>query len=137
MTGLLTLLSSLIWWVLYSSVGAILPALIVWLVLRWSERIPVVFNRAYLACLIWCLFVVLVCAAVATHLGVMHPPFAPLIGSGMFRVSLAVSMLVGVIALWRLIPRIDARRIRLSSACMAVAVVAAISFGVLTTLISA
>lgn len=137
MTGLLTLLSSLIWWVLYSSVGAILPALIVWIVLRWSERIPVVFNRAYLACLIWCLFVVLVSAAVATHLGVMHPPFAPLIGSGLFRVSLAVSMLVGVIALWRLIPRIDARRIRLSSACMAVAVVAAIGFGVLTTLISA
>lgn len=137
MTGLLTLLSSLIWWVLYSSVGAILPALIVWIVLRWSERIPVVFNRAYLACLIWCLFVVLVSAAVATHLDVIHPPFAPLIGSGLFRVSLAVSMLVGVIALWRLIPRIDARRIRLSSACMAVAVVAAIGFGVLTTLISA
>ena len=55
MTGLLALLSSVIWWVLYSSVGAIVPALIVWVVLRWSERVPVVFNRAYLACLIWCM----------------------------------------------------------------------------------
>lgn len=137
MTGLLTLLSSVIWWVLYSSVGAILPALIVWIVLRWSERVPVVFNRAYLACLIWCLFVVLISAAAAAHVGVVHPPFGPLLASGLFRASLAISMLVGVIALWRLIPRIDARRIRFSSACMAVAVVMAVSFGVVTTLVSA
>ena len=136
MTGLLTLLSSIIWWVLYSSVGAILPALIVWIVLRWSERAPVVFNRAYLACLVWCLFVVLISAGAAAHVGVMHPPFGPLIASGTFRASLVVSMLIGVIALWRLIPRIDARRIRLGSAFIAVAAVMAIGFGVLTTLVS-
>ena len=136
MTGLLALLSSVIWWVLYSSVGAIVPALIVWMVLRWSERVPVVFNRAYLACLVWCLFAILISAAVAAHLGVLHPPLGPLLASGLFRLSLAVSMLVGVLALWRLIPRIDARRIRLTSACMAVAVVMAVSFGVLTTLAS-
>jgi hypothetical protein len=136
MTGLLALLSSVIWWVLYSSVGAIVPALIVWMVLRWSERVPVVFNRAYLACLIWCMFVVLISAGVAAHLGILHPPLEPLLASGLFRIALAVSMLVGVLALWRLIPRIDARRIRLTSACMAVAVVMVVGFGVLTTLAS-
>ena len=52
---ILTLLSGLIWWVLYSSVGAVLPALIVWFVLRWLEKTPVVFNRAYFACLLWAL----------------------------------------------------------------------------------
>jgi hypothetical protein len=46
-------------------------------------------------------------------------------------------MLAGVIALWRLIPRVDARRIRVGSACVAVAVVMAIVFGVATTLASA
>src|ERR1700733_11254047 len=121
MTGLLTLLSSIIWWVLYSSVGAILPALIVWIVLRWSERAPVVFNRVYLACLVWCLLTLLITAGAAAHVGVMHPPFGPLIASGTFRASLVVSMLIGVIALWRLIPRVDARRIRIGSACIAVA----------------
>jgi hypothetical protein len=136
MTVLLTLLSSLIWWVLYSSVGAIVPALITWIVLRWSERVPVVFNRTYLACLIWCMFVILVSAGVATHIGVLRPPLTPLLASNPFRIALAVSMLVGVFALWRLTPRIDARRIRLTSACMAVAVVMAVSFGVLTTLAS-
>ena len=136
MTGLLALLSSVIWWVLYSSVGAIVPALIVWVVLRWSERTAVAFNRAYLACLVWCLFVVLTSTATAAHIGVLRPPFGPLLASNLFRASLAASMVVGVIAFWRLIPRIDARRIRLTSACMAVAVVMAVSFGVLTTLIS-
>lgn len=137
MTSVLTLLSSLIWWVLFSSVGAVLPAVLAWIVLRWSERAPVVFNRVYLACLIWCLFTVLLSAGVAMHLGIMHAPFGPLVASGTFRASLVLSMLVGVMALWRLIPRIDARRIRFGSACVAVAVVMAIAFGVATTLASA
>lgn len=136
MTSVLTLLSSLIWWVLFSSVGAVVPAVIAWIVLRWSERAPVVFNRVYLACLVWCLFTILISAAVAAHLGMLHAPYGPLIVSGMFRTSLLVSMLIGVVALWRLIPRVDARRIRLTSACLAVAVVTAIGFGVLTTLAS-
>jgi hypothetical protein len=136
MTSVLTLLSSLIWWVLFSSVGAVVPAVIAWIVLRWIERTPVVFNRVYLACLIWCLFTVLLSAGVAAHLGIMRAPFGPLIASGTFRASLVLSMLVGVIALWRLIPRVDAHRIRLASACLAVAVVMAIAFGVVTTLAS-
>jgi len=37
--------------------------------------------------------------------------------------------------LWRLIPRIDAHRIRPSSACLAVAVVMALGFGVATSLV--
>jgi hypothetical protein len=136
MTSVLTLLSSLIWWVLFSSVGAVAPAVIAWIVLRWNERTSVVFNRVYLACLVWCLFTMLLSAGVAAHLGIMHAPFGPLLASGTFRASLVLSMLVGVAAMWRLIPRVDAHRIRLTSACLAVAVVMAIAFGVVTTLAS-
>jgi hypothetical protein len=136
MTSVLTLLSSLIWWVLFSSLGAVVPAVIAWIVLRWNERTSVVFNRVYLACLIWCLFTMLLNAGVAAHLGIMRAPFGPLLASGTFRASLVLSMLVGVVAMWRLIPRVDAHRIRLTSACLAVAVVMAIAFGVVTTLAS-
>jgi len=136
MTGFLALLSSLIWWVLYGSVGAIVPSVIAWLVLRWNEGAPVVFNRTYLACLIWSLLTLLLGAVAAAHVGVTRPPFGPLIASGAFRAALVVSMLTGVIALWRLVPRIDARRIRIGSACVAVAVVMAIAFGIATTLLS-
>jgi hypothetical protein len=137
MTVVLTLLSSVIWWVLISSVGAVIPSLIAWSVLRWSEGSTVVFNRTYLACLIWSLFVLLVSGVIAVHLGIRHTPFAPLINNNTFRAAQALSMIVGVLALWRLVPRVDARRIRLGSACMAMAVVMAISFGVATTLASA
>lgn len=137
MTGFLALISSLIWWVLFGSIGAVVPSAIAWIVLRWSEGAPVVFNRTYLACLIWSLFTLLVGALAAAHVGVTRPPFGPLIASGAFRVALVISMLVGVIALWRLIPRVDARRIRIGSACVAVTVVMAIIFGVATTLTSA
>lgn len=137
MTGLLALLSSLIWWVLFGSIGAVLPSAIAWMVLRWSEGAPVVFNRTYLACLVWSLSTLLMGAIAAAHMGVTHPPFAPLVASGGFRLVLVLSMLIGVFALWRLIPRIDARRIRVGSACVAVAVVMAIVFGVATTLVSA
>src|ERR1700756_3540738 len=94
MTGFLALLSSLIWWVLYGSIGAIVPSAIAWIVLRWSEGAPVVFNRTYLACLIWSLFTLLISAGIAAHIGVMRPPFGPLIASGAFRASLLLSMLI-------------------------------------------
>lgn len=136
MTGLLTLVSSLIWWVLYGSIGAIVPSVIAWIVLRWSEGAPVVFNRTYLACLVWSLLAILISTITAAHVGVMRPPFAPLLASDAFRASLVLSMLIGVIAMWRLIPRIDARRIRIGSACVAVAVIMAITFGIATTLAS-
>jgi hypothetical protein len=135
-TNLLALLSSAIWWVLGSSVGAVLPSLIAWIVLRWSEGTAVVFNRTYLACLIWSLFVLLVGGVITVHLGVRHAPLGVLLHSDAFRVSQALSMIVGVLALWRLIPRIDARRIRFGSACMAMAVIMVIGFGVVTTLAS-
>lgn len=137
MTGVLALLSSLIWWVLFGSIGAVVPSLIAWIVLRWSEGAPVVFNRTYLACLVWSLVTLLLGAIAAAHVGVTRPPLGPLIASGAFRIALVLSMLIGVVALWRLIPRIDAKRIRIGSACVAVAVVMAIVFGVTTTLVSA
>ncbi|GLQ90586.1 hypothetical protein [Dyella flagellata] len=137
MTGLLALLSSLIWWVLFSSIGAVVPSAIAWMVLRWSESAAVVFNRTYLACLVWSSLTLLMGAMAAAHVGVTRPPFGPLLASGAFRISLVLSMLIGVLALWRLIPRVDARRIRLASACVAVAVVMAVVFGIATTLVSA
>ncbi|WP_430391450.1 hypothetical protein [Dyella sp. 20L07] len=136
MTTLLTLLSTLLWWVLYSSIGALFFAIIAWSVLRWIERCPVVFNRAYLACLVWNLIGMLLVTGVAMHEGLVKPPYAPLLGSTLLRGALVLDMVIGVIVLWRLIPRIDARRIRPTSACLAVAVIMAVMFGIATSLAS-
>ena len=135
MTTLLTLLSSLLWWVLYSSIFALFFALIAHAVLRWTERSSVVFNRVYLACLLWNLIGMLLVVGVAIAEGHLHPPYAPLLRSGLLRVALVIDMLIGTLLLWRLIPRADARRIRPGSACMAVAAIMAISFGVATSLV--
>jgi hypothetical protein len=134
MTTFLTLLSSLLWWVLYSSIFALVFALIAWPVLRWSERSNVVFNRLYLACLLWTMAGMLLVVGVAMHEGHVKPPYAALLESGTLRLALVLDMLIGVALLWRLIPRVDARRIRPTSACMAVAVVMAVGFGVATSL---
>lgn len=136
MTQLLTVLSMLFWWVLYSSIGAIVPALIAWLVLRWAERCAVVFNRTYFACLLWNLAGMLLIAGVAMHTGHVRPPYGPLLASDALRWVLVLNMFIGALLLWRLIPRVDAHRIRPTSACMAVAMVSAIAFGVATTLAS-
>jgi hypothetical protein len=133
---LLTLLSSLVWWVLYSSIGALFCALIAWVVLRWSERCAVVFNRTYLACLLWNLVTTLLLAAIAMHERHVRPPYAELLASNELRVGLVVDMVVGVMLLWHFIPRTDARRIRPTSACMAVAIVTAVAYGIATTLVS-
>jgi len=134
MTTLLTVISTLLWWVLYSSIGALFFAIIAWSVLRWTERCAVVFNRTYLACLVWNLIGLLLLVGVAMHEGHTKPPFAPLLGSPLLRSALVVDMLIGVFVLWRLIPRVDAHRIRPASACMAVAVVMALAFGAATSL---
>ena len=134
MTIVLTLISTLLWWVLYSSIGALLFAIIAWSVLRWAERCPVVFNRAYFACLVWTLFGLLLVGGVAMAEGHTHPPYGPLLGSMWLRGALVVDMVAGVVLLWRLIPRIDAHRIRPTSACMAVAAVMAVAFGAATAL---
>ena len=134
MTTVLAVISSLLWWVLYSSMAALVFALIGWSVLRWTERCAVVFNRIYLACLLWTMIGLLLVVGVAAYEGHLHPPYAALLGSGLLRVVLVLDMLIGVLLLWRLVPRIDARRIRPGSACMAVAVIMAISFGVATSL---
>jgi len=133
-TTALTILSTLLWWVLYSSVVALAAAGIGWCVLRWAERGGVVFNRLYLACLLWSLVglgLIAIAAAVEGHL---QPPYGALLRSGLLRWMLVLNMLIGAVLVWRLTPRIDAHRVRLGSACMAVAMVTAVGFGIATTL---
>lgn len=134
MTAVLTLISSALWWVLYSSMAALVFALIGWCVLRWAEGAPVVFNRLYFACLLWALLTIALVAAVAAAEGHLHPPYAGLLHSGALRWALVADMFVGAALIWRLTPRIDAHRVRPGSACMAVAAIMAISFGVATSL---
>ena len=135
MTTLLALVSTLLWWVLYSSIGALLFALIGWSVLRWTERCAVVFNRIYLACLLWTMIGLALVAGVAAYEGHLQPPYTALLGSGLLRCVLVLDMLIGSLLLWKLTPRIDARRIRPGSACMAVAAMMAVGFGVATSLV--
>ncbi|HEY8585700.1 MAG TPA: hypothetical protein VIL60_03115 [Rhodanobacter sp.] len=134
MTTVLTVISTLLWWVLYSSMAALVFALIGWTVMRWTERCAVVFNRVYLACLVWTLIGLLLVVGVAAYEGRLHPPYGALLASGLLRVTLVLDMLIGVILFWRLVPRIDARRIRPGTACMAVAAIMAVSFGIATSL---
>lgn len=134
MQTLLTLLSTLLWWVLYGSIVALAASLIAWPVLRWSERCDVVFNRVYFACLLWSLLGLLLAGLAAVHEGHLRPPYAPLLGSLQLRLALVVDMCVGALLLWRLTPRADAHRIRPTSACMAMAAVTAVAFGIATSL---
>jgi hypothetical protein len=134
MSTLLTLISVLLWWVLYSSIGALFIAVIAWSVLRWAERCAVVFNRAYLACLAWAMISLLLGYGIAAHAGYVKLPYASWIALPLVRAAIVVSMCVGVLALWRLVPRIDAHRIRIASACMAVAVVMVVAFGAASAL---
>jgi hypothetical protein len=134
MQTLLTLLSTLLWWVLYGSIVALAASLIAWPVLRWNERSNVVFNRVYFACLLWSLLGLLTIGLVAAHEGHVRPPYGPLLASLPLRVALVADMVVGALLLWRLTPRVDARRIRPTSACMAMAAVTAVAFGIATSL---
>lgn len=133
MNTFLVLLSSLLWWVLYSSIGALFVAIIAWAVLRWIERCNVVFNRAYLACLLWMLLSVIVGGAALMKQGAHADPRVLLQAFG-WRAFLVLDMLVGAGLLWRLVPRVDARRIKPTSACLVVAVVMLVVFGVGTSL---
>jgi hypothetical protein len=135
MNTLLALVSSLVWWVLYGSIVALFCALIAWIVLRWTERCNVVFNRVYLACLLWTLLGMLLVVGVAAHEGHLQPPFRPLITSGLLRWALVVDMVAGALLVWRLTPRADAHRVRPGSACLAVGAVMAVGFGVATVLV--
>lgn len=134
MTILLTVVSTLLWWVLYGSILALFATLVAWPLLRWNERANVVFNRVYLACLLWTLAGMALVFGVAVHEGHVKPPYGALLTSNALRGVLVIDMLLGALLLWRLIPRTDARRIRPTSACLAVAAVMAIAFGVATSL---
>lgn len=135
MNSLLTIVSALVWGVLYGSIVALVVSLITWPVLRWSERCNVVFNRVYLACLIWTLLGMLMIAIIALHTGHTRPPWRALLTSDLLRGSLVLDMLFGFALIWRLTPRIDARRVRPASACLAAGVVMAVGFGVGTVLV--
>jgi hypothetical protein len=135
MNALLTIVSSLVWWVLYGSIAALFCALIAWVVLRWIERCNVVFNRVYLACLLWTLLGMLAVVAVAAYEGHLHPPFRALLTSGLLRWTLVADMAMGMALIWQLTPRVDARRVRLGSACVAAGAVMAVGFGVATSLV--
>jgi hypothetical protein len=134
MNTFLILLSSLLWWVLYSSIGALFVAIIAWAVLRWIERCPPVFNRTYLACLLWMLLDVIVGGSVLMKHGAQADPLAQLHTFG-WRAAIVLNMLIGAGLLWRLVPRIDARRIKPTSACLAVAVIMLVAFGAITSLV--
>lgn len=134
MNTFLVLVSGLLWWVLYSSIGALFIAIVVWAVLRWMERGMVVFNRTYFACLIWLLADALVAAVVFYRSGGHLDPAAMMHSTG-WRVAMLANMVLGVWLLWRLVPRIDARRIKPTSACLAVAVVMVVVFGLYTSLV--
>lgn len=130
---LLTLLSAGIWWIIYSSAAAVLPAVMIWAILRWLERTPVVFNRAYFASLLWALSVVALGGLV---IAVQHGQAA---GQSVFalpwmRAALVLGMLLGAFFVWRLVPRVDARRVKPTSACMAVAMVMVVVMVLGTTL---
>ena len=130
---LLTFLSALIWWVIYSSAAAVIPALIVWITLRFLEKTPVVFNRAYMASLIWALVAVLTGGlAIAAQHG--QAPGQSIFVLPWMRASLVLDMLIGAFLIWRLVPRIDARRVKPTSACMAVALVMVVAMVIGTTI---
>jgi hypothetical protein len=129
----LTLFSAAIWWVIYSSAAAVVPAVIVFFVLRWLEKTAVVFNRAYFASLLWALIAVLTGGLV---IAAQHGQAA---GQSIFvlpwmRAALVVDMLIGAFLIWRLVPRVDARRVKPSSACWAVAMVMVVALVVGTTI---
>ena len=91
MNTFLILLSSLLWWVLYSSIGALFVAIIAWAVLRWIERCPPVFNRTYLACLLWMLLDVIVGGSVLMKHGAQADPLAQLHTFG-WRAAIVLNM---------------------------------------------
>lgn len=133
MQPLLTLLAAAIWWIIYSSAAAVVPALIVWGMLRWLERTSVVFNRAYFASLLWTLAIVLSGGLV---IAAQH---GQALGQSIFvlpwmRAALVANMLVGVALVWWLVPRVDARRVKPTSACMAVAIVMVVAMVIGTTI---
>jgi hypothetical protein len=126
--SLLTLFSAAIWWVIYSSAVAVVPALIVWLALRWLEKTPVVFNRAYLASLVWTLVAVLTGGLViASQHG--QAPGQSIFTLPWMRASLVVDMLLGAGLVWWMVPRVKP-----TSACMAVALVMVVAMVVGTAI---
>ncbi len=125
MSALLAISSTLVYAILAASVLAVVLALICWGLLRWATRCPVPFNRVYLACLLWALG-----AAAVTSVLVMIGgrqaigPGHALLASGWIRGAIVLDMLLGVVVLWRLVPRGDGHRITFGNACLCVGSIA-------------
>jgi hypothetical protein len=127
---LLTVLSAAIWWVIYSSMAAAFSGLIVWAALRFLEKTPIVFNRVYMATLIWALISFGINGLIlATQLGhaLGQTPGASILTLPWVRAAMVLNMFIGAFLVWRLVPRGDARRVKPTSACAAVALVTVVS----------
>lgn len=122
---LLTLSSSLVYFVLAASVVAFVPALISWGVLRWTTGAPVPFNRAYYASLVWVFVASLSGLALLLAGGGHAVALARPLASPWMRAAMLLALLIGVVTLWRMVPRGDGHRISLGNACMAAALGAA------------
>jgi len=125
MSSLLAISSSLVYAILADSVLALLMALLCWALLRKVTRCPVPFNRVYLACLLWALAataatVALIMIGGRDAVGAGHA----LLASGWIRAAVLLDMALGVVLLWRLVPRGDGHRITLGNACLCVGVIA-------------
>jgi uncharacterized BrkB/YihY/UPF0761 family membrane protein len=100
----------------------------------WAALAGMSMFGMWVTAVVGALLGMLLVVGVAAYEGHLHPPYGALLTSGLLRWALVLDMLIGTVLLWRLVPRIDARRIRPGSACMAVAAIMAISFGVATSL---
>lgn len=124
MHALLTLSSSLVYFVLAASVVAFVPALISWGVLRWATGCPVPFNRAYYASLVWvfagsAVALLLLLAGGRDAIDLARPLASPWV-----RAAALADLLLGAVVFWRMVPRGDGRRISLGNACLGAALAA-------------
>lgn len=128
MSSLLAISSSLVYLILADSVVALLLALICWGLLRWTTRCPVPFNRTYLGCLMWA-FAASAATLLLITIGGLQAigPGQSLLASPWIRGAFVMDMLLGVVLLWRLIPRGDGHRITLGNACLCVGVLAVLA----------
>ncbi len=128
----LTLLSSLVYFVLAASALAFVPGVITWRVLRWATGCAVPFDRSYYASLLWMLLGSIATLAILWAAGDQAIALTRPLASPWVRAALVLDMCLGVLLTWRLVPRGDGYRVTVFNACTSVAVVAALAVGVLS-----
>lgn len=132
MHAALTLLSALVYFVLAASALAFVPGVITWRVLRWATGCAVPFNRSYYASLLWTGLASIATLAILIAAGDRAIAMTQPLGSPWLRVALVLDMCLGVLLIWRLVPRGDGYRISIFNACTSVAAVAALVLGALS-----